>query len=124
MGRVLRGRRHPRQRIARSFQVVDRFLHPQTPTHLWSLLIAGLVGVVGNEIAAIIRWRAGRRLDSPALVPDGNHARADGYVSSGIIVSTMFIALGVPIADPIIGLLITGLILHTTWESWGTIKRG
>ncbi|HVQ19004.1 MAG TPA: cation diffusion facilitator family transporter [Actinomycetes bacterium] len=105
-------------------QVVERFVHPQTPTHLWALLVAGIVGVVGNEIAAVIRWRAGRRHDSPALVADGNHARADGYVSAGIVVSTAFIALGVPIADPIIGLLITALILHTTWESWGTIRRG
>ena len=105
-------------------QVVERFLHPQTPTHLVPLLLAGIVGVVGNEVAAVIRWRAGRRLDSPALIADGNHARADGYVSAGIIVSTAFIALGAPIADPIIGLLITALILHTTWESWVTIRRG
>lgn len=105
-------------------QVIERFLHPRTPTHLWALLVAGVVGVIGNEVAAVIRWRAGRRLDSPALVADGNHARADGYVSAGIIVSTAFIAVGVPIADPIIGLLITALIFHTTWQSWGTIKRG
>ena len=105
-------------------EVVDRFLHPQTPTHLWALLAAGVVGVVGNEIAAVIRWRAGRRLDSPALIADGNHARADGYVSAGIIVSTAFIAVGLPIADPVIGLLISVLILHTTWESWVTIRRG
>ena len=106
------------------FQVIERLLHPQTPTHLWALLAAGIVGVVGNEIAAVIRWRTGRRLHSPALVADGNHARADGYVSAGIVVSTAFIALGVPIADPIIGLLITALIFHTTWESWRTIKHG
>ena len=105
-------------------QVIERFLHPQTPTHLWALLVAGIVGVVGNEIAAAIRWRAGRRHDSPALIADGNHARADGYVSAGIVVSTAFIALGMPIADPIIGLLITALIFHTTWDSWGTIRRG
>ncbi len=105
-------------------QVVERFLHPQTPTHLWALLTAGVVGVVANEVAAVIRWRAGKRLDSPALIADGNHARADGYVSGGIIVSTAFIAIGVPIADPIIGLVITALIFHTTWESWQTIRRG
>jgi cation diffusion facilitator family transporter len=105
-------------------QVIERFLHPQTPTHLWALLVAGIVGVVGNEIAAAIRWRAGRRLDSPALVADGNHARADGYVSAGIIVSTAFIALGLPIADPVIGLLITALIFRTTWQSWETIRHG
>jgi cation diffusion facilitator family transporter len=105
-------------------QVIERFLHPQTPTHLWALLMAGIVGVLGNEVAAVIRWRAGRRLGSPALIADGNHARADGYVSGGIIVSTAFIALGIPIADPIIGLIITALIFHTTWQSWLTIRRG
>jgi cation diffusion facilitator family transporter len=105
-------------------EVIDRFLHPQSPTHLWALFLAGVIGVIGNEVAAIIRWRAGRRLDSPALIADGIHARADGYVSAGIIVSAFFIAIGLPIADPIIGLIISGLILHSTWESWETIRRG
>jgi cation diffusion facilitator family transporter len=104
-------------------QVIERFLHPQTPTHLWALLVAGVVGVVGNEVAAVIRWRAGRRLDSPALIADGHHARADGYVSAGIIVSTVFIALGIPVADPVIGLFISALIFRTTWESWNTIRH-
>lgn len=105
-------------------EVIQRFVHPQTPTHLWALFGAGVVGIVGNEVAALIRWRAGKRLQSPALIADGNHARADGYVSAGIILSTVFIAVGLPIADPIIGLLITVLILHATWESWNTIRRG
>lgn len=105
-------------------EVIGRFLHPQSPTHVWALFVAGIVGVVGNEVAAIIRWRAGKRLDSPALIADGIHARADGYVSAGIIVSAAFIAFGLPIADPVIGLFITGLIFHSTWESWVTIRRG
>jgi cation diffusion facilitator family transporter len=105
-------------------QVIERFIHPHTPTHLFALFIAGVVGVVGNEIAAVIRWRAGRRLGSSALVADGNHARTDGYVSAGIIVSTVFIAVGLPIADPIIGLLIAALIFHATWQSWQTIRTG
>ena len=104
-------------------QVIERFLHPSTPTHLGALLLAGVFGVIGNEIAAVIRWRAGRRLDSPALIADAHHAKADGYVSAGIIVSTVFIALGLPIADPIIGLIITGLILRATYQSWTTIRR-
>jgi cation diffusion facilitator family transporter len=106
------------------YEVVDRLAHPQTPTHLWALFLAGVAGVIGNEVAAVIRWRAGKRLDSPALVADGIHARADGYVSAGIVATALFVALGLPIADPIIGLAITGLILHSTWESWTTIRRG
>ena len=66
-------------------QVIERFLDPSTPTHLGALFLAGVIGVIGNEIAAVIRWRAGRRLDSAALIADGHHARADGYVSAGII---------------------------------------
>lgn len=104
-------------------QVIERFLHPSTPTHLWALFLAGVFGVVGNEIAAVIRWRAGRRLDSAALIADSNHARADGYVSAGIIVSTGFIAAGLPIADPVVGLLITALILRATWQSWTTVQQ-
>jgi len=104
-------------------QVLDKFLHPSTPTHLVALFLAGVIGVIGNEIAAVIRWRAGRRLDSPALVADGHHARADGYVSAGILVSAAFIALGLPVADPIIGLVLTALILRATWQSWTTIRR-
>lgn len=106
------------------FEVIERFLHPRTPTHLGALFLAGVVGVIGNEVAAMIRWKAGRRLDSPALVADGIHARTDGYVSAGIIASAAFIAMDLPIADPIIGLLISGLIFHSTWESWETIRRG
>lgn len=106
------------------FEVIDRFLRPQSPTHLWALFAAGLAGVIGNEIAAVIRWRAGKRLDSPALIADGTHARADGYVSAGIIVSAAFIAIGMPVADPVMGLIITALIFHATWESWVTIQRG
>jgi cation diffusion facilitator family transporter len=105
------------------YQVINRFIHPQTPTHLWAILIAGMAGVIGNEIAAVIRWRAGKRLDSAALIADGNHARADGLVSFGVIVSTILIAIGLPIADPLIGLVITGLILQSSWQSWRTIRR-
>lgn len=105
------------------YEVIDKFMHPSTPTHLWALFAAGVIGVIGNEIAAIIRWRAGKRLDSPALIADGMHARADGIVSGGVIVSTVLIAIGFPIADPIIGLVIVGLILRSTWQSWQTIRQ-
>lgn len=104
------------------FEVIDRFLHPQTPTHLLAVFVAGLIGFAGNEIAAIIRYRAGKRLNSPALIADGNHARVDGLVSLGVVVGTIGVALGFPMADPLIGLAITLLILRITWQSWQTIR--
>jgi divalent metal cation (Fe/Co/Zn/Cd) transporter len=78
--------------------------------------------VIGNAIAARIRLRAGRRLDSPALVADGQHARSDAIVSAGVVATASVVALGVPIADPIMGLVITALILRITWESWRTVR--
>jgi Co/Zn/Cd efflux system component len=65
-----------------------------------------------------VRLRAGHRLQSPALVADGKHARVDGFVSLGVVASALVVGLGVQIADPIIGLVITLVILRITWESW------
>ncbi len=104
------------------YEAVDRLINPETPTDLIALAAAGLIGFGGNWIAAIIRSRAGKQLDSPALIADGNHARADSYVSLAVVASAIVVALGLPIADPLIGLGITALILKITWDSWRTIR--
>jgi cation diffusion facilitator family transporter len=103
-------------------EALDRLLHPRAPDHLVALALAGLVGFAGNQAAAAVRLRAGRRLSSPALVADGHHARVDAYVSLGVVASAAFVALGVDVADPLIGLAITGVILRVTWQAWRTIK--
>jgi len=103
-------------------QTIERFIHPRNLSHLWLLAAAGVIGFVGNEIAAQVRLRAGRKLQSPALVADGNHARVDGFVSLGVLASAAVVALGLRLADPIIGLVITAVILRITWESWHTIS--
>lgn len=105
-------------------EAVSRLIHPQTPTHLLALAAAGLIGFGGNWIAAAIRTRAGNRLGSPALIADGNHARADSYVSLAVVASAAVVALGVPVADPLIGLAITAVILQITWVSWRTVREG
>ncbi len=106
------------------YESIRRLIHPQPLTHLWILGAAGAIGFVGNEIAAQVRLRGGRRLSSPALIADGNHARVDGYVSLGVIGSAILVALGAPIGDPIIGLAISLVILKVTWDSWRTISAG
>lgn len=106
------------------YESIDRLINPQTPDHLFALTIGGALGFVGNWIAAIIRSRAGRRLHSPALVADGAHARADAYVSLAVIASALAVAVGLDLADPLIGLGITLVILRITWDSWWTIRAG
>jgi cation diffusion facilitator family transporter len=104
------------------YESIERLVHPQQLTHLWALAAAGVVGFAANEIAARVRLRAGHRLDSPALVADGNHARVDGFVSLGVVASAAAVALGVHVADPLIGLAITLVILKVTWDSWRTVS--
>jgi cation diffusion facilitator family transporter len=101
---------------------IQRLVEPRDLTHLWALAIAGLVGVAGNEAAAVVRLRAGRRLRSPALVADGDHARIDGLVSFGVVASAVAVALGAQVADPLIGLAISLLILRITWQAWETVR--
>jgi cation diffusion facilitator family transporter len=103
-------------------EAISRLIHPQTPTHLLALAAAGLIGFGGNWLAARIRTRAGNRLESPALIADGNHARADSYVSLAVVATAAFVALGLPVADPLIGLAITAVILKITWDSWRTVR--
>jgi cation diffusion facilitator family transporter len=105
-------------------ETVDRLVHPHTLDHLPALAVAGLIGFAGNELAARVRLRAGRRLDSPALVADGHHARADGYVSLAVVASAVLVSVGVQVADPIIGLAITAIILRITAQAWRTIREG
>jgi len=103
-------------------EAIQRLIHQSPPTHLWVLAAAGAIGYLGNFIAAKVRKRAGHRLNSPALIADGNHAAADAYVSLAVIASAVVVALGAPIADPLIGLAITVVILRITWQSWNTVR--
>jgi cation diffusion facilitator family transporter len=103
-------------------EAIDRLLHPQHVDALGALALAGALGFAGNWIAASIRLRAGNRLDSAALVADGHHARADAYVSLAVVASATVVAAGVPVADPLIGLAITFIILRITWRSWSTVR--
>jgi cation diffusion facilitator family transporter len=102
-------------------EAVLRLIRQTPPDHLWALAAAGAVGYAGNFAAARVRTRAGERLGSAALVADGHHARADAYVSLAVIASAAVVAVGLPVADPLIGLAITVVILRITWQSWRTV---
>jgi cation diffusion facilitator family transporter len=106
------------------YESVLRLIDPREPEYLGALAAAGVLGFAGNWIAAVIRTRAGHRLHSPALVADGAHARADAYVSLAVVASAAVVALGLEIADPLIGLAITVVILRITWHSWLTVREG
>src|SRR5215475_8136996 len=86
---------------------IARLLHPQSVEHLWAVVIASLIGFAGNELVAVLRIRVGKQINSAALVSDGYHARVDGVTSLAVLFSAIGVWLGYPLADPVIGLLIT-----------------
>ncbi|WP_369045631.1 cation diffusion facilitator family transporter [Sinomonas sp. P10A9] len=105
--------------VVAAWQSVDRIIHPQPLENLWWVMAAGVVGFAGNEAVAAYRINVGRRIGSAALVADGIHARTDGFTSLAVVVGAAGVMLGFPLADPIIGLLISAAIFVLLW---GTVK--
>lgn len=97
--------------IIAGYEVIARLIHPQQIEHVGWVALAGLVGFIGNEWVALYRIRVGHRIGSAALIADGLHARTDGFTSLAVLCSAGGVALGFPLADPIVGLLITAAIL-------------
>ena len=105
--------------VVAAVESIRRFFEPQPVQNLGWVLAAGLVGFAGNELVAIYRIRVGRRIGSAALVADGIHARTDGFTSLAVVAGVIGIWLGFPLADPIVGLLISAAIAVLLW---GTIR--
>nr|WP_245900938.1 cation diffusion facilitator family transporter [Prauserella shujinwangii] len=97
--------------VLAGYESVRRLAEPQSVQHLWVLVAAGLVGFAGNELVARYRISVGRQIGSAALVADGLHARTDGFTSLAVVLGALGLALGFPLADPVIGLAITVAIL-------------
>ena len=103
--------------LVAGYEAIHRLLHPQPIAFLGWVIAAGLVGFVGNEWVAVFRMRVGRAIDSVALIADGYHARTDGLTSLAVVLGALGVWLGFPVADPLIGLVITALIFGIVWQS-------
>jgi cation diffusion facilitator family transporter len=99
------------------YESVRRLLDPQDVQLLWAVALAGAIGFLGNEAVAVFRIRVGRQIGSAALVADGYHARTDGLTSLAVVAGAAGVALGWPAADPVVGLLITAVILKIVWDA-------
>ncbi|MHB1642276.1 MAG: cation diffusion facilitator family transporter [Acidithiobacillus sp.] len=99
------------------YEAINRLIHPQPITQLLWVGIAGVIGFIGNEVVAVFRIRVGREIESAALIADGYHARTDGLTSLAVVLGAVGVWAGFPLADPIIGLLITIAILGIVWQS-------
>lgn len=103
--------------IVAGYESINRFFHPQKIEYLGAITLASIIGFLGNEGVAIFRIKVGKEIGSAALIADGYHARIDGLVSLAVLFSVIGISLGFPIADPIIGCIMTLMIFKIVWES-------
>ncbi|RAX45948.1 cation transporter [Arthrobacter sp. AQ5-05] len=109
--------------ILAAWQSIDRLFNPQPLENLWWVLAAGVIGFAGNEIVAVYRIRVGQKIGSAALVADGVHARTDGFTSLAVVLGAGGVMLGFPLADPIVGLLISVAIIVLLWGTVRSIGR-
>ncbi len=103
--------------IVAGWQAIDRLINPQAISYLGAVAIAGIIGFLGNEIVAVFRIRVGREIQSAALIADGYHARVDGLTSLAVVIGAIGVWFGFPLADPIVGLIITVMIFGIVWQS-------
>jgi cation diffusion facilitator family transporter len=99
------------------YEAVTRLIHPQPVAYLGTVVLASILGFLGNELVALFRIKVGREIGSAALIADGYHARVDGWTSLAVLVGALGVWLGYPLADPVVGLLITAAILWLVWQS-------
>jgi cation diffusion facilitator family transporter len=109
--------------VIAAWQSVERFFNPQPLHNLWWVIAAGVIGFAGNEAVAIYRIRVGRQIGSAALVADGVHARIDGFTSLAVVLGAAGVMLGFPLADPLVGLLISAAIIVLLWGTVRSIGR-
>jgi cation diffusion facilitator family transporter len=96
---------------------IERFIDPQPLSNLGWLAAAAILGFIGNEIVALMQIRVGNQIGSAAMVADGLHARTDGLTSLAVLLAAGGTAIGFPILDPIIGILIGFTIIFITWDA-------
>lgn len=103
--------------VVAGYEAIQRFIHPKPINCLWAVAFASIVGFIGNEAIAVFRIRVGKQIGSVALIADGYHARTDGWTSLAVLFGAMGVWLGFPLADPLIGLLISIAIFYIVWDS-------
>ena len=79
-------------------------------------IAAAAVGIAGNQLVAYYKYVVGRRIRSATLVADAKHSWLDALSSAGAMLGLVGVAVGLPWADAVAGIVVTGFICHVGWK--------
>ena len=96
---------------------IDKILNPELiviPSTLAAIM--AVIGILVNLKISDYIISIGKQINSPAIVADGQHQKTDIFSSVAVLIGVIVSNMGFPILDPIVGLIIGGLIIKTAFE--------
>ena len=98
------------------FESIHKLIHHSGTHDVGWGIGAAAVGIIGNQIVARYKFRVGTRINSATLVADAKHSWLDALSSGGAMVGLIAVLAGLPWADAVAGIIVTGFICHVGWE--------
>lgn len=101
--------------LAAAESVAKLVHHGHTHYVGWGIAAAA-AGIAGNQLVARYKLVVGRRINSATLIADARHSWLDALSSAGAAIGLIGVLAGLPWADGVAGLVVTGFICHVGWE--------
>jgi len=99
------------------YESITRLSNSPEIDYIWVVAVAAIIGFISNEPVDLIRMKIAKEIGNAALVTDGHHARVDGLTSLAVLFGAVGVWLGFPLADSIVGLVISTAILRIVVET-------
>lgn len=102
------------------FEIFKRAYQSFFDTHITTVtapsFIIMLITIAVNIFVSTYEKRKGKELNSEFLTADSAHTKSDIYVSAGVIISLVLVKLGLPLADPIVGIIVGVLVARAGFQ--------
>ena len=78
--------------------------------------VMAVIGIIVNLIMTTYLVRTGKRINSPAIIADGQHQKVDIFSCFAILVGVIGSQLGFPFLDPLVAIFIALLVIKTAFN--------
>lgn len=82
----------------------------------WTAAGMAFIGIIVNYAMTTYLIRSGRKINSPALIADGQHQKVDIFSCGAVLVGVIGAQLGFTILDPIVAIFIAIMVLKTAFN--------